>query len=137
MASTVPFTSANVTGLWAPLHGLFGFLASRTASKESQNLMLPASPAHDRDKPSEKNEIVAQATTPRRRLTVRPLTSFLARPPRSADTTAGHAPPRLRVLREFEAGTSPSCAGRMFISGRMADVCAELERMSGAEGAPH
>ncbi|MDO8718778.1 MAG: hypothetical protein Q7K20_07320 [Polaromonas sp.] len=36
---------------------------------------------------------------------------------------------RLKVVREFDSGVSPSCAGRMVISGRMADVCAELERM--------
>ncbi len=40
------------------------------------------------------------------------------------------SPRRLRVVREFEAGISPSCAGRMVISGRMADVCAELDRMA-------
>ena len=36
---------------------------------------------------------------------------------------------RLRVVRVFEQGSSPGCAGRMVISGRMADVCAELNRM--------
>jgi hypothetical protein len=36
---------------------------------------------------------------------------------------------RLKVVREFDSGVSPTCAGRMVISGRMADVCAELERM--------
>jgi len=40
------------------------------------------------------------------------------------------SPKRLKVVREFEAGISPSCAGRMVISGRMADVCAELDRMA-------
>ncbi|WP_188708986.1 hypothetical protein [Polaromonas eurypsychrophila] len=45
------------------------------------------------------------------------------------------APRRLKVIREFEAGISPSCAGRMVISGRMADVCAELDRMSQRETA--
>jgi uncharacterized membrane protein len=35
----------------------------------------------------------------------------------------------LKVVREFDAAISPACAGRMVISGRMADVCAELERM--------
>ncbi len=37
---------------------------------------------------------------------------------------------QLRVVREFDSAVGPSCAGRMVISGRMADVCAELERMS-------
>jgi hypothetical protein len=30
-----------------------------------------------------------------------------------------------------------SCAGRMVISGRLADVCAELERMAALEAAGH
>lgn len=40
---------------------------------------------------------------------------------------------QLRVVREFDLAVGPSCAGRMVISGRMADVCAELERMSQGE----
>jgi len=36
----------------------------------------------------------------------------------------------LRVVRESDAAISPDCAGRMVISGRMADVCAELDRMA-------
>lgn len=35
----------------------------------------------------------------------------------------------LRVVREFDSSVNPACAGRMVISGRMVDVCAELERM--------
>ena len=37
---------------------------------------------------------------------------------------------RLKVVREFEYGSNPLCAGRMRMSGRMADICAELERMA-------
>ena len=51
--------------------------------------------------------------------------------PKSCQAVAKPAAPRrLRIVREFEAGVSPSCAGRMVISGRMADVCAALERMT-------
>ncbi len=42
-------------------------------------------------------------------------------------------PSRLRVVRAFDPGVAPSCAGRMVISGRMADVCAELDRMTQKE----
>ena len=35
----------------------------------------------------------------------------------------------LRVLRVSEHGETPHCAGRMVISGRMSDVCAELDRL--------
>ncbi len=40
---------------------------------------------------------------------------------------------RLKVVREHDAAVSPTCAGRMTISGRMADVCAELDRMAQRE----
>ncbi len=39
----------------------------------------------------------------------------------------------LRVVRLSEAGATPECAGRMRISGRMADVCAELDRLVAKE----
>lgn len=37
--------------------------------------------------------------------------------------------PTLRVMRMLESGQSPKVVGRMVISGRMADVCAELDRL--------
>jgi hypothetical protein len=69
--------------------------------------------------------------------------SIAASPERAGALTQKHcqssnraaAPRRLKVVREFEAGISPSCAGRMVISGRMADVCAELDRMAQREAA--
>ncbi len=39
----------------------------------------------------------------------------------------------LRVARVMEAQHSRSQAGRMLISGRMADVCAELDRLAELE----
>ena len=51
--------------------------------------------------------------------------------------TRANTPRRLRVVRQVEEGISPSCAGRMVISGRMADVCAELDRMVQREAAAH
>jgi hypothetical protein len=41
----------------------------------------------------------------------------------------------LRVVRVLEACQAPSGAGRMVISGRMADVCAELDRLAELEAA--
>jgi hypothetical protein len=56
--------------------------------------------------------------------------------------TAAHATaPRscvrrpLRVVRVLEACPATSGAGRMVISGRMADVCAELDRLAELEAA--
>ena len=40
---------------------------------------------------------------------------------------------RLKIVRQFEPGVGQACAGRMVISGRMADVCAELDRMAERE----
>jgi hypothetical protein len=59
-----------------------------------------------------------------------------------AVATAAHAPRRavasprpLRVVRVMEAGQTRSQVGRMVISGRMADVCAELDRLAACEAA--
>jgi hypothetical protein len=47
---------------------------------------------------------------------------------------AGTLPLRpLRVVRVVDACHAPASAGRMVISGRMADVCAELERLAALE----
>lgn len=43
----------------------------------------------------------------------------------------------LRVVRVLEAGQTPANVGRMVISGRMADVCAELDRLAAREAALH
>ena len=41
----------------------------------------------------------------------------------------------LRVVRVVESGQTRSSVGRMVISGRMADVCAELDRLAACEAA--
>ncbi|MBA2675154.1 hypothetical protein [Ramlibacter sp.] len=41
----------------------------------------------------------------------------------------------LRVVRVFEGPQPRAAAGRMVISGRLADVCAELDRMAAVEAA--
>ena len=46
----------------------------------------------------------------------------------------GNSARALRIVR-FADGPDHSLAGRMVISGRMADVCAELERMTDARNA--
>jgi len=46
---------------------------------------------------------------------------------------APHAAKPLRVVRVVEASAPRAVAGRMVISGRMADVCAELDRLAAQE----
>jgi len=41
----------------------------------------------------------------------------------------------LRVVRVVESGQTRASVGRMVISGRMADVCAELDRLAACEAA--
>jgi hypothetical protein len=36
----------------------------------------------------------------------------------------------LRVVRESDAALKADCAGRMVMSGKIADICAELDRMA-------
>ena len=59
--------------------------------------------------------------------------------PRAASTGArGINSPKvkpLRVVRVLESGQPRSDVGRMVISGRMADVCAELDRLAACEAA--
>lgn len=45
--------------------------------------------------------------------------------------------PAVRVVRMLEAGQPRACVGRMVISGRMADVCAELDRLVRREESLH
>jgi hypothetical protein len=52
----------------------------------------------------------------------------LAQPAVSAATSSQAS--SLKILREFEPGKSRSSTGRLVISGRMADVCAALDRMA-------
>jgi hypothetical protein len=41
----------------------------------------------------------------------------------------------LRIVRVVETGQARTSVGRMVISGRMADVCAELDRLAACEAA--
>lgn len=64
------------------------------------------------------------------------------RPPwvaeRATHEPQGATPRRpLRVVRFLEAGQTPAQVGRMVISGRMSDVCAELDRLAAREAALH
>jgi hypothetical protein len=48
---------------------------------------------------------------------------------------SSHRP--LRTLRVMEVGQTPGQVGRMVMSGRMADVCAELDRLVACEARLH
>ena len=69
-------------------------------------------------------------TAPARRATPKPV----PRPAPAAAPIAAVVRP-LRVVHVLEASPRPSGAGRMVISGRLADVCAELDRLAALEAA--
>jgi hypothetical protein len=63
-----------------------------------------------------------------------PVPSVAVRMPLPRRTAPSAAPAKpLRVVRVLEPSASRAVAGRMVISGRMADVCAELERLAALE----
>jgi hypothetical protein len=78
-----------------------------------------------------------KASTLAKPRTSRPHPSWAVRPSgvcvATQRTAAPDHPPHLRVLRIQEKGQLAGSAGRMVISGRMADVCAELDRLVALE----
>lgn len=58
---------------------------------------------------------------------------------KSQPSTATHIVVRrpVRMVRVMEAGQTSAQVGRMVISGRMADVCAELDRLVAHEARMH
>lgn len=119
------FTAA---GLIAPLHALAGWLVTdfvgvrprRALGGTSQPVRPAAAP------------VSATIALPARNCrTVR--TPGSERPACGAGATPALRRP-LRIVRVMEAG-QPAGAERLRISGRMADVCAELDRLAAGEAA--
>jgi hypothetical protein len=61
-----------------------------------------------------------------------PVPCAVARMPARRTVPAAPAKP-LRVVRVLEPSAPRAVAGRMVISGRLADVCAELDRLAALE----
>jgi hypothetical protein len=102
-------TLFTFNGLFAPLQGLVAWLAGGSTPRPAARQCHRAS-----------NSVAAHAPCAR-----------------SGGQIASHkalARP-LRVLRVLDDGQPRAGAGRMVISGRMADVCAELDRLAALEAA--
>jgi hypothetical protein len=104
-------TLSTMGGLLAPLHSLMGWFAPAPRHTAMPALRSAARPA------------------------MRPAVSR-ACSPRAAAPAVRHEKPRrpLRIVRVMENANAAG-AGRMFMSGRMADVCAELDRLAALEAA--
>jgi len=111
---------SNLSALLSPLHTLVAWLI-RPASTQPRVPPAKAALSHQR-----LTLPIASAVGSRSKNTTALVSSF-----KSATYAAqNHGVTLLKVVREHDAGVGPSCAGRMTISGRMADVCAELDRMT-------
>lgn len=104
-------------GILAPMHGLLRRLTA--AKPPAARISFPVSP-HPAQLP------VAPAAELVHYSRVRP-----------AVRSRSRANPPLRVVRVMESGQATAHGGRMMISGRMADVCAELDRMAEREASVH
>jgi hypothetical protein len=112
--NTAPFA---VPGILAPLQGLLRwFMPASTPVKPCQA---------SADKHAHEFTINTLASKPY---------STGAAPQKQSHLTV-HRP--LRVVRILEADHVQANVGRMMISGRMADVCAELDRLAAHESALH
>ena len=105
-------------------------------------LFVPANPISGRALARPASKLTCHALTAPVKGRVEPANYTMVNAPCSRQTVAknacaGQLPKpsisRLKILREFDPGIGRTYAGRMIISGRMADVCAELERMEQRE----
>lgn len=111
-------TSMTTPAMMAPLQSLLRWLLPAATKPQAQQ------PASNRHCPSGATKMPA------------PRPPWVAK--RSAIEPRSTAPRRpLRVVRFLETGQTPAQVGRMVISGRMSDVCAELDRLAAREAALH
>jgi hypothetical protein len=101
-------TLLTFSGLLAPLQQLAGWLAG-APTRSAQRVARAQAPSAARGG-------AARSTW---------------RPAARGALASPHRP--LRVVRVVDGCHAPASAGRMVISGRMADVCAELDRLAALE----
>jgi hypothetical protein len=101
-------TLFNFAGMFAPLQGLVDWLAPRPRQRAVTRQAVP------------------ECRQPARAIVPCPM-------PAARRNEPARRP--LRVVRVVDAPAAKAGAGRMFMSGRMADVCAELDRLAALEAA--
>jgi hypothetical protein len=129
--------------VFAPLQGFYRWLtsgsASRFANGPSDGLLHGSARAV---RPMQRNSLRQSAFSGKavagNNRTARDGNAFpVACPLRPLRAITPRALPPVRMIRVREAGQARSSVGRMVISGRMADVCAELDRLVACEAALH
>ncbi len=109
-------TALNTTHITAPIKALWQWLVATPGQTQRTPTCIGAPVKHVTARARALRKLVAR---------VQPHTSKV-----------GISQP-LRVLRVLEVGQTPAQVGRMRISGRMADVCAELDRLAAQEALLH
>nr|WP_315241812.1 hypothetical protein [uncultured Albidiferax sp.] len=113
--------SFSSMGLRGSFQGLMGWVGWLTASAPTPHTARTAQAARP-----------ATAWAPGCNNRPNPAPAWAARPGCSTPPPAAPRRP-VRVLRVIDTPQSTASAGRMRISGRMADVCAELDRLAALE----
>ena len=111
------FWSAPVQALAPWINRIRHSLGSSTASSLAQHFPAAEHASFVTRNASASNDAIFDASVQTAKLASSPIAQ-------------GSVRCKLRVVRESDADIKPDCAGRMVISGRMADVCAELDRMA-------
>ena len=121
--SIISFSSAAGPSFWAlPVQALAPWM-SRIRHSLVQVAPLPAAQREVNARTQAQSPVAAAASNDA-------VFAVPEAPVRPSHTASRAAPQGLRVVRESDPAIGAECAGRMVISGRMADVCAELERMA-------
>ena len=126
-----------VPGLLAPLQDLYRWFTSNAlpAIGTAQPSTLRQNEIATTSIASHARQTGATGQNSLRIQTLKPSPALFTLPTLSTLSTLSTPPalPILRVVRVLEAGQAPANVGRMVISGRMADVCAELDRLAARE----
>lgn len=114
--------------------------ATEAVDAQEKGIQLSALgiPSFKRRPPAARGELPSKgeswAVAAKRRAALRLVDPTVERPRSMAPSSGAAAPaPVVRVMQLVEAGQLPGTTGRIRLSGRLSDVCAELERMAAAE----
>ena len=138
----IGFTNAAASPFWiTPVQALVPWL-SRIRNSLGDSLghladLPPAQPEVEQEvqreaKPVRREADGTPAFTPGTAASNDPVFAFWPQAARRPGTTTPEAlhSSALRVVRESDAALKADCAGRMVMSGKIADICAELDRMA-------
>ena len=126
---------ASALPLWlTPAQALVPWLSRiRDSLGDALGQVADLPPAQREVKPVRPKADVTRSFMPGTLASNDPVFGACPQPARRSFTTTPqvwHSGHGLRVVRESDAALKADCAGRMVMSGKIADICAELDRMA-------